>query len=298
MNTLGTIDQGLEDEITTYKPGDYFTPGLYEVDNETYHNGQGWKSIVGSSGIKKLLRSPLHYITPDEKDSAALNFGSAYHLRILQPELYIEQVKAAPKCDKRTKEGKAAFEQFQQEAAGKIIITQTESEALDGMAERMNQSETAKMILKNPGYFERSAIFEDPAFKFLGKVRPDFDIPSLGVIVDLKSTRDAGMDDFSRSCGTYGYDVSAAWYVDGMRLATGINYDTFIFIAQEKTPPYAVAIYQADAEFIGIGRQKCDIARAIYNECLYTDKWPGYRDEVQKISLPSWAARKVAGVYD
>ena len=298
MELLGTIDQGLEDEITTYKPGDYFTPGLYEVDNETYHNGQGWKSIIGSSGIKKLLRSPLHYITPDEKDSTALNFGSAYHLRILQPELYIEQVKAAPKCDKRTKEGKTVLEQSQAESAGKLIITQAEAEALDGMAERMNKCETAKMILKNPGFFERSALFEDPTFKFLGKVRPDFDIPSLGVIVDLKSTRDAGMDAFSRSCGTYGYDVSAAWYVDGMRLATGIEYDTFIFVAQEKTPPYAVAVYQADAEFIGIGRQKCDIARAIYNECLYTDKWPGYLDQVQLISLPSWAARKVKGIYD
>ena len=277
---------------------EYFTPGLYEVDNETYHNGPGWKSIISGSGIKKLLRSPLHFITPDERDSAALNFGGAYHLRILQPELYIEQVKAAPKCDKRTKEGKAVFEQFQIEAAGKLIITQAEAEALDGMAERMNQCETAKFILKNPGYFERSAIFEDPTFKFLGKVRPDFDIPSLGVIVDLKSTRDAGMDAFSRACATYDYDVQAAWYVDGMRLATGIEYDTFIFIAQEKTPPYAVAVYQADAEFIGIGRQKCDIARAIYNECLYTDKWPGYLDQVQPISLPSWAARKVAGVYD
>lgn len=281
------------------KPETAIAPGLYDVDNATYHRGEGWKNIIGSSGMRQILRSPVHYKwlkEEGEEEKESFNFGSAYHLRILQPELFYRQVVAAPKCDKRTKEGKAVFERFQGEAAGKIVITQAEAEALEFMAAQMAESHTASAILKNPGYFERSAVWKDPYFEFMGKCRPDYDIPNLAVLVDLKSTVDASQERFSKSCGNYGYDVEAAWYVDGMRAATGIEYNTFIFIAQEKTAPYAVAIYQADPEFIGVGRVKITRASEIYKNCLETGRWPGYPDRVQKIYLPVWSTKGAAGL--
>lgn len=279
-------------------------PGLHEVDSETYHQGDGWRDIIGHSGIVRLMRSPLHYKygqdEDDEEREDHFDFGEAYHLAILQYDLFKKTV-VAPPPEVLSKSGSRAGNAWKEwEAAqlqgGKVILTHKAFNALENMAEVMERCETASAILKNPGFCERSAVWKDPVYEFLGKCRPDKDIPNLGVLVDLKTCRNASQQEFAKACGNLGYDIEAAWYLDGMRALTGIDYQTFIFLAQEKTPPYAVAVYQADEEFIGVGRRKCDVAREIYNNCLAKNYWPGYPDRVQKVYLPVWATKGAAGL--
>ncbi len=63
----------------------------------------------------------------------------------------------------------------------------------------------------------------------------------------------------------------------------------FVFIAVEKTPPYAVALYELDAEAVDLGRAlaRRDLAR--YANARDFGVWPGYPDAVQSLSLPKWA---------
>jgi hypothetical protein len=58
----------------------------------------------------------------------------------------------------------------------------------------------------------------------------------------------------------------------------------------EKGPPYAVAVYEADADFLRRGERDFRKAVQLLAECRRTGEWPAYqRDEVELIGLPPWS---------
>lgn len=166
----------------------------------------------------------------------------------------------------------------------------------------------------------REAVMNHPAaFALLNHVKD--------IIVDLKTTEDASPEGFAKSMANYRYDVQHAYYMDGTRLAleqgkctppqkgtaelsvywidpvTGVlcrcrpdfwnGYPKrFAFIAVEKKPPHAVAVYVLDSDGVDIGRAQYQHDLRIYAECLRTNEWPGYGDKIQTISLPAWHANK------
>jgi len=137
----------------------------------------------------------------------------------------------------------------------------------------------------------------DPQTGVLCRCRPDYWRHD-GIIVDLKTARDASRDGFSKSIDGWRYDVQAAYYIDGIaraRAAGGIDMPApraFVFIAAEKAAPYGVAVYNIDAQSIAIGRREYREDLDIYAECSATGEWPGYGDKIQSISLPEWRLRQ------
>ena len=77
--------------------------------------------------------------------------------------------------------------------------------------------------------------------------------------------------------------------------ALGLDDDpAFVFIFQEKNPPYLVNVVQLDDEAMEAGRQRMRIACEMFHGCTETGIWPGYCDYNQDpdvISLPPWVAR-------
>ena len=66
------------------------------------------------------------------------------------------------------------------------------------------------------GETENTAIWNDPLYGFRCKCRPDKGFKDIGVLVDLKSAKDASPFEFSKDAANFGYHVQAAWYTDGM----------------------------------------------------------------------------------
>lgn len=153
------------------------------------------------------------------------------------------------------------------------------------------------------------------------------------VVIDLKTTDDASLDGFSKSIANWRYDVQAPYYLDGLREALKQSGDKppaegaaelsaywvdqetgvlcrcrpdfwrgepkhFVFIAVEKKPPYAVAVYVLDEESTQLGRAQYRADLNAYAQCLANDNWPGYGDKVQTISVPGWAKNKNAHLLD
>ena len=108
-------------------------------------------------------------------------------------------------------------------------------------------------------------------------------------MVDLKTTEDASPAGFSKSCAKYRYHVQAASYSEGYRQITGEYVKAFVFVAQEKTPPYAVATYTLSAESLLEGEIQYNKNLATYTECMLKEKWPAYSDDIEELSLPGWA---------
>lgn len=194
-----------------------------------------------------------------------------------------------PGMDRRRKDDKAFLKLWHEENKDKIIIGNDEFDTLKSMKYYLYRSETVKMMLKK-GKPEVSGFWRHPVYDFLCKCRPDFLIEDLGWIVDYKTCKDASAEAFGRTVVNFQYDVQASWYTWGMELLTGREW-TFVFIAQEKTPPYGVAIYSVGPDVLKRGKPQCKRASEIYNDCLKSDKWPGYPDTIQNVQLPGWARR-------
>ena len=71
-----------------------------DIPNEVYHAD---RSCVSTSGLKKILRSPAHYqaslASANRKETPAMFLGTATHSRLLEPELFEQELMVAPDGD-------------------------------------------------------------------------------------------------------------------------------------------------------------------------------------------------------
>lgn len=278
-------------------------PGIYEgIPNEEYHGGPG----DSKSDLDRIHKTPLHYWTAkntanDNEPTTAQFIGSAFHSCLLEPEDFAARYVVAPKFDRRTKDGKAGWEAFQSENAGKLLIDQDTHDQLFNMAESVHNHEAAHALLTGAeGKAELSAYWEDPETGLLLRCRPDF-FRADGIVVDVKTTDDASLEEFSRSLTKWRYHVQSPFYLDGLGEAirqSGAPFrvpDTFVFLVVEKKPPYAVVCYVLDDEAMQIGRDeyRTDVNRLA--ACKALNEWPGYPTTIQSISVPVWYAAKSQG---
>ena len=82
-------------------------------------------------------------------------------------------------------------------------------------------------------------------------------------------------------------------YRQGAHYLDGFKREHFAFIAVEKDPPYANAVYQLESEVIDKGRAELERLLAIYAECERTGIYPGYESGVRYIGVPVWAATRI-----
>ena len=271
-------------------------PGVFEMTNDEYHDGPG----VSSSGLKLIDRTPRHfwdrYLNPDREPrerTPALVLGNQIHAAILEPDEFFRRYYPMPKCDRRTKQGKAdaEFHEQQAEAAKQETISNDNHIICQRIAENLHKSEGAEYLFQQPGLIEKAFFWRDAATGVLCKCKPDKFLTDDGVIVDLKSCEDAGTRAFERSIVNYKYYISAAFYLRGVEAVTGARPSSFVFAAYEKTSPYCCALYEADAGMIAIGDAEVDRLLRIYADSVAADEWPGYPQTIQPISLPAWAVR-------
>ena len=266
--------------------------GLFEkIPNHVYHSEE--YDYLSSTEIRNLLITPAHYKArknEGERNTPALNFGSATHSMILQPEL--EEVAALPKIDKRTKAGKAEFAEFCDENEGKIIVSEKEYLTIQAMQKVLYKHKYAKRILDRKSIKkEVSAVWREDSGddSFLCKLRADIlsQATDNEFIVDYKTTGDASHYGFSRQIFNKGYHIQAYHYARGMKALTGKDH-IFMFIAQEKEAPYAVNVFSVDEEVMEIAKDSWEKATSDYLESLKSGRWSAYKEGVWPINVPNW----------
>lgn len=259
---------------------------ILNIPNHEYHAAER----MNNSGIKQILKSPAHYqiyLRQKSEPTKAMIIGSAVHAATLEPDVFEKDYAAIPEgLDRRTKAGKETFAEL--EASGKTILAADDYQNVLDIALAVRSHETAGKLF-NHGIAEVSVFSEIDDVP----VKARFDWLRNNIIVDLKTTDDASPDEFVRSIAKYGYDVQAAWYLDVAK-ADGIEISNFIFVAVEKNPPYAVGLYELDAESIEIGRTKYQKGLSIYRHCVKTGEWPSYSPDIITLQLPKWAMREAA----
>lgn len=258
------------------------------ITRENYWTHPG----VSQSQLRDLARSPMHYYakhvarTAPVEETAAMRFGSALHMAVLEPEDYAKRY-VVQDWDARTTAGKARRDSVI--ASGATVLGSDDAETIRAMAAALRNDPLASIILSARSHTEHPIEWEDETTGILCKARPDAVVTLNGrtSIVDLKTTADASPESFAKSIADFGYAVQGAMYLDGWRAAVGPA-DSFTFIAVEKGAPYAIGVYELDADSIERGRAKRTELLDKLATCRAENKWPGYAPAM--IGLPRWAA--------
>lgn len=253
-----------------------------------HHKAYLERPEVSNSLLQRVGQSPAHAIewlkNPLEPTSAQI-LGTRTHEGILLPDLFKENYCIEPKFDKRTKIGKEASEKWILDNPNKVPIGEDQFNQILGMIESVYNHNVASQWLSG-GQSEVSFFFKDPDTDIACKIRPDH--INKDCIIDIKTTEDASMTSFARSIFNYKYHHQGAFYLDGAEVATGQRFNKFVIIAVEKKPPYAVAVYSIDENSLGKGRYLYRRNLNVWSECLRTDKFPAYPEEMRAISIPHW----------
>lgn len=248
---------------------------------------------LSRSRLWLLNKSPQKFKWEEEHPeppTAAFRLGAAFHKLVLEPETFDEEYVGTPDFDKRTKDGKAMYNAFLEKAGSRTMLDYDEIQTIIGMRKAVMENPTARVLIEK-GLKEHSIFWKDKETGIELKCRPDILLKDdVKVIVDLKSTISADTKSFTSECIRYGYDVQSAWYKDGVQTEYPGEY-SFIYIAVEKKPPYAVNVMEMDKLMIEYGYIRFRELLNTYIECQKSGNWYGYMGSdniMNKIELPAW----------
>ena len=270
-------------------------PGVYDIGEAEYFadpalSCSGAKLLLPPSCPAKFRYLQDHPEAAERKD--VFDFGSAAHKMVLGagPELVLVDA-----LDWRGKEAKAAREAARAEGATPLLLA--DFTRVQAMADAIREHPIAGPLLNpaNLGEPEQSLFWVDEETGVHRRARLDWLIPgdflSRVIAVDYKSCTSADPDAIAKAVANYGYYMQADWYCDGVR-ALGLDGDpAFVFVFQEKEPPYLVTVAELDDEARRAGRARNRQAIERFRDCAEAGIWPGYSDDIEYISLPPWAAR-------
>jgi exodeoxyribonuclease VIII len=194
----------------------------------------------------------------------------------LEPDELSSRYGIAP--DRRSNAGKAVAAEM--EAAGIEAVTAPEMEQAMAMAGSVRSHQAAAALLRD-GKAEQSFWWDDIPTGLRCKCRPDWYTGT--TIVDLKTTTDASPKGFAKSVANWRYHIQQNHYL------AGTFAERFVFIAVEKTYPYAVGVYELDETAALHGEAERRNNLQTIADCRAIAEWPGYGNTIQPLSLPNWA---------
>ena len=263
-----------------------FMNGVHDISNTEYHSSEG----VSRSALMRLQRSPYHYwhehlsgLKERTAPTEAMIAGELVHTLVLEEELFSERFAVMAKSDGRTKEGKAYREQFAMDSEGKAVIDADSYSHALGLATAVKESSVCAKLIDGC-LIEKSIYFTHEETGIQLKCRPD--AWKNTYVIDLKTTADASLRAFQSSTMKYGYLAQASFIKKALK-SMGISLEKFVFIAVEKTEPFAVGIYILDEDALSYGDRQVDSLMQTLSRCLDSKEWPSYPPEM--LTLPKWA---------
>ncbi len=261
---------------------------ITDMDIEAYHADEA----ISRSNIMTFKKTPKHYwyerysgrckaSTPTEE----MILGNAVHTFVLEPGQFHKRYYIWQKQNKTTKAGKASWLEASTIAAENnlTIINSEQYNQIQEMYASIMGNQVAKDLVEG-GKYEQSLFWIDNDTGLACKARPD--IWQHGFVGDLKTCNTAAPRAFERAIHDYGYHIQAAMIQEAIKSCTGELINDFVFIAIEKTPPYAVCCYGLDSIALEVGSAIFHETLNNIKHCMDIGEWPSYPDAY--IGLPKW----------
>jgi len=283
-------------------PRDRITePGVYEnVDPDTYHRDPIEGGSLSSSGARKLLPPGCPALYRWERDNPPppkphFDIGHAAHKLILGSGPPIVDTGLDNRRGNAWKNTEA-----EARAAGAVPLLTQDYAMVTAMADAIRNHPFARYLFDpDHGRPEVTLAWQDTgnladggAAPVWRRARLDW-LPDRGtgrlIIPDYKTCADADPDALARACIAHGYHLQDDWYRAGCAALDLAGPEArFVFVFQEKAPPYLVHVVEMDHVAQRIGAVLNRQAINLYAQCHAAGRWPGYADDVTHLQLPAW----------
>ncbi len=268
--------------------------------SEVYHSN----TAVSHSKLELFRRRPISYFrrfiaktVARPETTEAFRIGSAAHCAVLEPDEFRNRYAQRPEgIDRRTKDGKTAFAQFEAENVGKVIIDSGELGDVREMTAAVQHHPLASQLLA-AGLSELSWRVE-PVGGMALQCRTDwFNAAGCELsggrpyVMDLKTVESLDADafcNFERACFSFGYHRQAGFYLPLISEITGVPVFDFFFVAVEKAEPYGVAVYRLSDAAVARGHDETITDLISLNRSIKTQQWPNLPNDLREIGLPKW----------
>ena len=191
---------------------------------------------------------------PISEEAAAT--GTAFHLAMLQPHLLKESVIWPDQpIDRRTKEGKAAWQHWTDKASeeGKTLIRHGTLDKLRAMVGAVRRDKTLGPLhtaaVKGVTRNEVTIVWEFEGVLLKARL----DQVTGKAIIDWKSTSLIDPDEYAQACIKYGYHIQAPMYQDGWMACTG-EILPFVHAVTSKREPHPCWLHRMDIRDTDHGR--------------------------------------------
>lgn len=256
-------------------------PGLYpNVSMAIYRN----IPAINASALKYARRSMAHVKAALDglmgSDTAATDFGTLAHARVLEPHEVAERYVVDPGPEAfRTAKGDipASYKQtlaYKEwcKANPKKVVTQEDLDRATKLGDAVFGNRRAAEMLGNDGVNEVVIVWVDAKTGVLCKCRLDRLRDSW--IIDLKTARDASFA-FERQLAALDYCLQCAFYRRGAAAHDGIVRRVGL-IAVESDEPFGVRAAPFDDTQLDEADARIDAYLAQVRVCQLSDVWPGY----------------------
>lgn len=172
---------------------------------------------------------------------------------------------------------------------GDIPVLPAEFDQVQAMAAKVREHPIAGPLFSGDGLPEQSLFWTDPETGVPCRARLDWLSHLVG---DYKTSTSAEPSHIARKIDDFGYYMQADFYLSGAVHLDLIAPDAaFLFVFQDKNPPYLVTVVELDDVALKIGHQRNRQAREIYHDCMERGIWPGFSNGIERVSLPAWSVR-------
>lgn len=247
---------------------------------------------LSQSSLKAFAKSPSHFIqykTEEYEATPAQEFGSMVHKYVLEHDQFDEAYILQPKFDRRTKQGKEDFANFQKEAKGKKTYTADQLVALEEIYANVLAHPVAGNLLKLEGEVEKHLEVEHKVGEHNLTLHGYLDKYSHGRIIELKTGTDTSPERFQRDAYNLKYHWQAGFYTHlaSKHFNIAKHQLEFFYITVDTKAPYNVTVYKADLEFVLRGLS--EIFEVVERYTKWDGEPAGYSEKILGLGLPSWA---------
>lgn len=287
-------------------PEDYYRRELHVVSNSTLKIAD-----------QQSLAHYHHYQTqaPKDDDTPAKIVGKAYHAAILEPETFEQRFAVLPpgaparpsarlRNAKKPSPSTLAAIDFWDElnASGKTVLPADDYDTVRAMADALRRDPVCAGLVTGGKreitlrWTEEVPMPDGSVDMLEHKARIDNWLDDMDIGVDPKSCLSAHPDAFARAATQMRYHQQHAQYCAGFSHC-GRPLRAFVFLAQEKEPPYVAKPYTMNGMFEERGFELRLRAMQKVAGALRSGRWPGYvtRDArgnetpIGELNPPPWA---------
>lgn len=252
---------------------------------------------LSQSSLKEFKKSPLHYIAylEDKKEyNPAYVIGGAIDCLIFTPEDFNKRYIVNAECDRRTKEGKAIYEEFLKDADGKEILKKEDFEMCVAMKHSFFMNPLANKLFERCDNLQTKMNWIDKETKL--PMVTIADATGEGIILSLKTSQSANPDSFSADASKYNYFLQCGIEMEAM--ARKGKFPDYYYAVIEKSGRYPITIMKASDDFINYGKKLFRNLLENFNMCMQQKRFhEGYEFwsivGYHTLELPFWAKKKL-----